>query len=64
MPELLTKGDIAKMARLTGQGITYAVERGELKPVARTGSGILLFDPRDVEKYLDSRKRGKTEEAQ
>jgi len=55
--EYFTCGDVAKAAGLTGQGVNYAVKRGELNPAGKTRGGIALFRPSDVEAYLEGRKQ-------
>ena len=57
MTEFFTKGDIAKDARMTRQGVDAAYQRGELKPIARTIGGIVLFDRQQAEKFVQSRKQ-------
>jgi hypothetical protein len=59
MSEFYTTGDISKDARQSPQAISQAVRRGELRAVAKTKGGISLFDPRDVQKFLDARKQEK-----
>jgi hypothetical protein len=56
MTEFFTKGDIAKKAHMTGQGVSAAVQRGELQPAARTVGGIALFNREQAEKFVESRK--------
>ncbi|MBN2320890.1 MAG: hypothetical protein JXR49_17555 [Acidobacteria bacterium] len=50
-----TKGDIAKKSQMSGQGVLAAVHRGELKPAARTMGGIMLFDRKESERFIESR---------
>jgi hypothetical protein len=59
MTEFFTKGDIAKQSKLTGQGVAAAMQRGELKPIARTVGGIALFDRQQAEKFIESRKQNR-----
>jgi len=57
MTKLYTRGDLARAARLTNQGIKHAEIRGEIQPVAKTVGGISLFNEKQVEKFLESRKQ-------
>jgi hypothetical protein len=57
MTSLYTRGDLARAARMTNQGIKYAEQRGELKPIAKTIGGLSLFDQKQAEIFLESRKQ-------
>ncbi len=62
MNELWTSGDSAKESDMTTMGIHQAVKRGDLVPVAKTRTGILLFCPEDVKRFNSkraSRTKGK-----
>lgn len=48
LPVLLTTAEAAALARTGTSAIRVRVHRGQLRPVARTGSGGLLFALADV----------------
>jgi hypothetical protein len=53
-----TKGDLARAARMTNQGIIYAERRGDLKAVAKTVRGVALYDQKQAEQFLRNREQG------
>ncbi len=55
MSEFWTTGDSAKETKMTTMGIHMAVKRGDLVPVAKTRTGIMLFRPEDVRKFNANR---------
>jgi len=48
LPVLLTTGEVAALAKTGPAAVRVRVHRRQLRPVARTGSGVLLFRLEDV----------------
>jgi len=48
LPVLLTTGEVAVLAKTGPAAIRVRVHRGQLRPVARSGSGELLFRLEDA----------------
>jgi DNA-binding transcriptional MerR regulator len=55
--ELLSAGDVAKLAAVQSQTVRGWARAGLLVPVATTPGGIRLFTREDVDRFLDRRAR-------
>ena len=54
-PELVTTAEIATRFSVTRQTVLNWVDAGKITPVLRLkASGVLLFDPADVDKLAES----------
>jgi DNA-binding transcriptional MerR regulator len=57
MQEYFEVNDAAKALDLSASTVRILVERGTLRPTARTRRGVALFDPVEVERLRQQRER-------
>ena len=61
LDELLTVGDVARLADVVPATVVLASQCGRLPVVARTRRGIRLFRLRDVKRFVEARKAARLE---
>lgn len=59
---LLSSGHVLRLLDCSREGVKYLVTTRRLRVVARTPSGMALFDPEDVERLRAERARRRTRE--
>jgi DNA-binding transcriptional MerR regulator len=56
----LTTGAVARLAKVSPDGVRYWVRTGRLRPAARAENGQLLFERVAVEQFAAAREASRT----